>query len=160
MLSQPLGSKNITAVLNVVEGWWIQIEEHMYLLWTTVYPVITRQKLFHLNLLNTISATRSKKQGKGHLHPMLSYNKRLWTWFTLKIFQKEDTAFKDKQRYLYACPLLGFSGCQWPLNFSWRATASLSTKRSTLLVSNLSPLFTSLFRKKTTAAISLLISHR
>lgn len=34
-------------------------------------------------------ATRSKKQGKGHLHHMLSYNKTLWTLFTLKIYQKE-----------------------------------------------------------------------
>lgn len=63
------------------------------------------------------------------------------------------------RQHLYACPLLGFSGYQWPLNFSCSATANLSTNSSILCDSNLSPFFTSLFRKNTTAAISLLIFH-
>lgn len=71
----------------------------------------------------------------------------------------QDQALKYDQpdQYLYACPLLGFSGYQWPLNFSCRATANLSTNSSTFSDSSFSPLFTSRFRKNTTAAISLLI---
>lgn len=65
-----------------------------------------------------------------------------------------------EQPHLYACPLLGFSGYQCPLNFSCSATASLSTNSSTISASNFSPFFTSLFRKNTTAAISLLIFYK
>lgn len=66
----------------------------------------------------------------------------------------------SEQPHLYACPLLGFSGYQCPLNFSCSATASLSTNSSTISASNFSPFFTSLFRKNTTAAISLLIFYK
>lgn len=61
----------------------------------------------------------------------------------------------DQTVDLYACPLLGFSGNQWPLNFSIKATPSLSKNRSVFWGSSLAWGARRVFKQPIAAAISL-----